>query len=150
MSVPKWQRTESKAAFIYQTYKLCIRLNEIMANKPKKYKTNNIDRILNAAFDALKNLQIANQIFMCEKTEEHDYLLRRKCLQLAQGDIQHVATTSYILLETIRRHDCENSVKLYKQEMEIGNACENISRLIDGVLKSDKELFRKHIKPQQG
>lgn len=37
MSVPKWKREESKAEFMYQTYKLCIRLNEIMANKPKKY-----------------------------------------------------------------------------------------------------------------
>ena len=99
MSVPKWKREESKAEFMYQTYKLCIRLNEIMANKPKKYKSNNIDQILNTAFSALKHLQTANAIFMCEKTPAQDYWLRRENLQVAQGEIHHVAQRSVIIIK---------------------------------------------------
>lgn len=117
-----------------------------MANKPRKYKTNNIDRILNTAFDALKHCQTANSIFFQQNSSEQDYFTRRKFLQTARGEIQNVATISYIFIETVRRHDSESGEKLYKQEMEIGDYCENINRLIEGVIKSDTEIYKKYIK----
>ena len=146
MAVPTWKRKLSNTEYLFQTYNFCIRLNEIMANKPRKYKTNNIDRILNTAFDALKHCQTANSIFFQQNSSEQDYFTRRKFLQTARGEIQNVATISYIFIETVRRHDSESGEKLYKQEMEIGDYCENINRLIEGVIKSDTEIYKKYIK----
>lgn len=150
MSVPVWKRKLSNTEFLFQTYNLCIRLNEIMANKPKKYQANNINRILNTAFDALKHLQTANSIYFHPNSPEQDYWVRRKLFQIARGEIQDLSTISYIFIETVRKHDYESAEKLYKQEMEIGDACEQINKLIEGVIKSDTDIYKKHIKPQEG
>ena len=149
MSVPTWKRKLSNTEFLFQTYNLCIRLNEIMANKPKKYKTNNIDRILNTAFDALKHCQMANSIYFQQNSPEQDYWTRRRLLQMARGEIQNVSTILYIFIETVRKHDSESGDKLYKQEMEIGDVCDRVNRLIEGVIKSDTEIYKKYIKAEQ-
>lgn len=153
MSVPTWKRKLSSAEFVYQTFQLCIRIGEIMVNKPQKYKVNYTDDIVKTSLEALKHLQIADSIFMSKYTKEEDYLLRRKHLLLGKGLVEHVATSSYVFLELVRKHDFasegENNKyysKLYDQEIEIGDRCENCHKLISGVIKSDSELYNKYIK----
>ena len=111
-----------------------------MANKPKKYRANMSDQILTTALDALKYLQTANSIFFTKISSEADYLTRRRLLQTGKGYIENVSTVFYIFIETVRKHDSENDDRLYKQEMEVGDACNTIIKRIDGILKSDKEI----------
>ena len=67
MSVPTWKRKPSSAEFIYQVYQLNIRLGEILANKPQKYKQNYTDHVVKTAMDALKHLQIADSIYLSNR-----------------------------------------------------------------------------------
>lgn len=158
MSVPVWKRKLSSAEYVYQTYQLNIRLGEILINKPQKYKANYADEIIQTALSALKHVQIADSIYLSKYSKESDYYMRRKNLQLAKGEVQHVATASFIYLEIVRHHDyasegvvkmVERYAKLYDQELEIGRMCESCHNLISGVIKSDTELFNKYIKPRK-
>ena len=156
MSVPTWRRKLSTTEYVWQTYKLNIRLGEILENKPKKYKPNYTDEIIQTALSALKHLQIVDSIYLSKTAPEQDYLERRRNLILARGEIQHIATACYIFLEIVRRHDYasegehkEDIAKLYDQEMEIGEQCEKCFELISGVIKSDTATYNKFIRPKQ-
>lgn len=158
MSVPVWKRKLSSAEYVYQVYQLNIRLGEILANKPQKYKTNYTDHIIQTALSALNHVQIADSVYLSKYSSEDDYLLRRKSLQLARGEIQHLATACYVFLEIVRKHDyasetdekaAQRKEKLYNQELEIGGKCEDCYNLISGVISSDSEVYKKYIKPRE-
>ena len=156
MSVPTWKRKLSGAEYVYQLYQLNIRLGEILNNKPQKYKTNYTDEIIQTALSAMKHVQVADSIYIGQYARADDFRIRREHLLLAKGELQHVATACYIFLEIVRRHDhaseSENEkagrvyAKIYDQELEIGDLCERCHKLIAGVIKSDSEIFNKHIK----
>ena len=148
MSVPTWKRQLSGAEYIYQTYQLNIRLGEILVNKPQKYKQNYADEIIKTGLSALGHVQIADSIYLGKSFSERDYLLRREQLVLARGEIHHVATSTFIYLEIVRKHDyaSDKYAKIYDQEMEVGERCEKCYKLISGVIKSDSELRNKYIK----
>jgi hypothetical protein len=151
-------RKLSSAEYVYRVYKLNIRLGEILINKPQKYKQNYSDQIIKTALSALEHVQTADSIFMSKYTKEEDYLLRKKCLLLAKGEIQHLATASYIFLEIVRKHDYASETvvgifdryaKIYDQELEIGEMCEECHKLIVAVLRSDRETYNKYIRPSE-
>lgn len=134
---------------MYQTYKLNIRLGEILASKPKKYQKNYSDEIIKTALSALGHLQIVDGVFLTKRSTETEYAVRQENLLLAKGEIAHVATASYIFLEIVRKHDVASEGeygKIYDQELEIGEMCEKCYQLIDGLIKSDKTLYNKYIK----
>lgn len=146
MSVPVWKRKLSSAEYVYQIYKLNIRLGEILMNKPQKYKTNYTDEIIQVALSALKHVQIADSIYVSKNMKESDFLVRRNNLLLARGEVQHLATSCYIYLEIIRIHHfgsqkMTESAKIYDQELEVGEMCENCYNLIKGILDHDKTVY---------
>ena len=152
MSVPVWKRKLSSTEYVYQIYRLAIRLSEILVNKPQKYKTNYTDNIIQTSLSALKHAQTADSIYLSRYSESKDYLLRRECLLLARGEIQHIATACYIFLEIVRKHDyasegTDKADKIYSQELEIGEMCENCHNLLGGVIRSDNDIYKKYIKP---
>lgn len=154
MSVPTWKRKLSSAEFIYQTYRLNLRLGEILINKPKKYKANYTDHIIKTALSALNHLQIADSIFLSKYSSELDFKIRRENLLLARGEIEGIATDCYIFLEIVRKHDYasqkvddEKSSKIFDQELEIGEMCESCYNLIKGVITHDNEIYKSYIKP---
>lgn len=143
MSVPVWKRNLSKAEYIYQTYRMNIRLGEILANKPKKYQKNYSDELIKTALSALKHLQVADSIFLTKQSTKKECEIREENLLLAKAEIAHVATVAYIFLEIVRTHDAASEGeygKIYDQELEIGDMCEKCYNLIDGVIKSDKYI----------
>lgn len=146
MSVPVWKRGESRTDFLYDAYQLSIRLVEITANKPKKYKGNLSDQIIKTSLEALKFLQTANSIYITKDSPLCDFEMRRKYLLVGKAYIENLATIFYIFIETVRKHDSENDDKLYKQEQEIGDLCNEAVKRIDGLIKSDKEIYNKYIK----
>lgn len=160
MSVPSWLRSQSSVEYLWRLYKLNIRIGEICANKPKKYKTNYGDAVIKTALEALKNAQLANNIYMSKSTPEIMYLKRQQHLAAARGLMANLSTISYIFLEQVKKSDQGASCydpevrkkstvraeKIGKEEEEIGLACETISRMISGVIKSDTAIYKKYIK----
>ncbi|MGN0362586.1 MAG: hypothetical protein ACI4ET_07075 [Bilifractor sp.] len=154
MSQPEWKRRLSGAEYIYQTYLLNVRLGEIMANKPQKYKQNYTDEIIKTALSALKHTQTADEIFLSRNSTAKEYEIRAANLIAARGEVSHVATASFIFLEIVRKHDYASEgkekefQKLYDQEMEIGEKCEKCHKLISGLISSDREIYKKYIMPK--
>ena len=178
MSVPVWKRKASSAQFIYEVYTLNIRLAQIVANKPQKYRANYGDEIIKSALSCLGHLQIADSIYLSKYSSEEDYKLRRSELLKARGLLTHISTASYIFLELVKRHDrasegkpkkaqteytpeqlseaeerrkkqeYEYKKKLSDQELEIGESCEKAYRLISALLEADKKIFKTYIKSE--
>ena len=155
MSVPVPKRNLSEAEYLFQTKELNRRIGEIMTNKPKKYKTNYADKIINAGLDALGNLQIVDSVYFDQHSSEEEYRIRREALLKAKGYLAHVSTASDIFLEIVKHHDYASeeknkheSVRIAKQQLEIGGRCQECINLIDGVLKYDKGIYKKYIKPR--
>lgn len=142
MSVPTWKRKQSSVEYLHKTYKLAIDIGGIVNNKPKKYKPNYGDALIKASLSALKHCQIANSIFVHPNMSEDDFILRRKHLIEARGNVDHIATVGYIFLELCRKCDGIDHEKITRQEMRIGDICTDCHNLISGVIKSDKERFK--------
>lgn len=163
MSVPTWLRGQSSAEYLWRLYKLNIRIAEICANKPKKYRQNYGDALIKAGLQAMQSAQMANEIFMSKTTPAELYMLRRKRLVTAKGLLANLATTAYIFLELVKKSDqgaqCYDpderqksqmrADKINREEEEIGLACEEITRMIIGILKNDTAIYNKHIKRRE-
>lgn len=143
MSVPSWKRSASKSEYIRLLHDLNVRIGQIVANKPKKYRGSYGDMLIKSSLDALKHAQIANSIFMTASTKAADYDLRRQHLLLARGMVENIATVSQIFLEICRKADRESSAKIYKEEAYIGETCGILQKKISGVLKSDAALMKR-------
>ena len=59
MSVPTWERNESKTEYLNMLYELNVNLGKIIMNKPKKYRENYGDHIIKTALESLKYAQTA-------------------------------------------------------------------------------------------
>lgn len=149
MSVPTWMRTTSKTKYLHRLYKLNIRIGEIVANHPKKYRANYGDSLITTALNALTHAQIGNGIFMHAAMTEADYQIRRKQLQGAKGYTEAIATIAYIYLELIAKTDGVKEEKILEQEEEIGLECAEISKMIKGVLDSDRRIYNSRPRKQQ-
>lgn len=143
MSVPSWKRSASKSEYIRLLYDLNVRIGQIVANKPKKYRGSYGDMLIKSGLEALKYVQTANGIFMTASTSREDYLLRRQHLLLARGTVESITTVSQIFLEICRKADRESSAQIYREEAYIGETCGIIQKKISGVLKSDAALMKK-------
>lgn len=141
MSVPTWMRSESKTKFLYRLYKLNIRIGEIVANHPTKYRASYGDNLIKNALLALNHAQIGNSIYMHVATPECDYHLRRSHLREAKGYTEAIATVAYIYLELTAKTDGAKRDKILRQEEEIGLECEEIAKMIKGVLDSDRRIY---------
>ena len=138
MSVPTWKRSESQTEYLWQMYQFTIRISEICANKPKKYKGSYADKIISLTCDAFVHARTANEIYV--KTRE-DYHLRRKHLMEAKGLIVSICTLSDIFLELCKRSPNCKRDKIIKEKETIGRFCYLITNLISGVMKSDAKRY---------
>ena len=135
------------------------RLGEILINKPKKYKQNYTDRIIQTGLRAYEDVQKADSIYLSKYSYEQDFFKRRDHLQEARGAVQSVASECGLFLDLVRHHDYaaqggaaddgRNYAKLYDQALEIGGMCEKCYELISGVLKADNELYKKAIRGRE-
>ena len=138
MSVPTWKREQAATEYLYQMYLFTIRISEICANKPKKYKTSYTDKIISLTCDAFTHARTANEIYVKTKA---DYEQRRMHLLEAKGIILSVCTLSDIFLEICKKSpDCKKA-KIIKEQETIGNFCYTITNLISGVIKSDAKRY---------
>lgn len=141
LSVPTWRRSLSRVEFLFQAYQLEIKVAQLVYKAPSKYRNTFGDMMIKDCTEAIKHGRCANDIYVTDKTT-----LDQRLYELSQmkACIDNVGTNAYVWMELIRKHDgidSKLSEKYYDKENEIGEACDNIIALIDGVKKSDKRLF---------
>lgn len=119
-----------------------VRIGQIIANKPKKYRDNYGDRIIQMGLDALKFARAANTIFMDENTTEEEFKKRRNYLRNVLICIDSLSSTADIFLELNRNCDGARAEKIDKEERWFGTTCRDIHVLVRGVMDSDKKVFK--------
>lgn len=147
MSVPIYERTTSKAEYVWQARQLAVRVGEMVNNKSKKYKNNYSDKIITLSLDIITSVTTANETYV---KFQSDYEIRRKNLIEAKGKLISLSTIIDIFLEQIKKSPevtpdkfRERNAKLGKQQIEIGGMINKCVDLVTGVLKSDEERFSK-------
>lgn len=140
MSVPTWLQSEAKSKFLWRLYRLNVRLGEIVANHPIKYRATYGDKLINTALQALIHARTGNAVWMNVGTSETDYKIRREHLKEAKGYTDAIAPLAYIYLELVRKADGVKPEKILKQEEEIGLESAEISKMIKGVMDNDRNL----------
>lgn len=139
MSVPTWKRSKSKTQFIYNCFELNKEVARIMTKVPKKYRTNYSDEIIKECMEALKHLQIGNDIVISDK--EYLLLARIKHFSEAIGILDNILTISYIFFEMLKENNELRNDWVDKSEETIGNYCDSIIRMTKKVIESDKRYF---------
>lgn len=139
MSVPTWKRTKSKTQFVYKCFELNKEVARIMTKVPKKYRTNYSDEIIKECMEALKHLQIGNDIVVTDK--EYLLLARTKHFSEAVGILDNVLTISYIFFEMMKENNELRNDWIDKSEELIGNYCDSIIKMTKRVIESDKQYF---------
>ena len=139
MSVPTWRRTEASTQYLWEIYQLNLDIAEIVANKPKKYKSTHSDLLVKTALTALSSANIANDIYI---TTEEDFKLRREYLTKAKGHIYNVSLLGDIFLELCKKSPECDKRKCTRQQERIGTRCARIIKLLNGVMKSDKNRYK--------
>lgn len=142
MSVPTWNRELSKTQYLFDTYKLAIRIGEIVMRKPTKYRPTYGDRLINDSLNAYRYAYYANSIFMGETTSEEDYKRRREYLRNAMLLIDGLSTTADIFLSLNYNLDGANKDQLNRQYEYIGSTTASIHKMIKGVMDSDTKVFK--------
>ena len=140
MSVPTWLQSEAKSKFLWRLYRLNVRLGEIVANHPIKYRATYGDKLINTALQALIHARAGNAVWMNVGTSETDYKIRREHLKEAKGYTDAIAPLAYIYLELVKKADGVKPEKILKQEEEIGLESAEISKMIKGVMDNDRNL----------
>lgn len=140
MSVPSWQRKLSSTQFLYELYALNKDIGHIVMNSPKKYRPNYGDNLIKRADEAMMYAQRANKIYLTKNSPQVDKDERRLCLLRAKGLVDNISTTASLFLDLCLDCDNVNAQKIYKREADIGERCELIIKLLNGVMKSDKRF----------
>lgn len=148
MSVPTYERTTSKAEYVWQARQLAVFIGMLVANKSKKYKSNYSDKIITLSLDILTCVITANETYVKSKS---DYEFRRNNLLQAKGFLVSLGTITDIFLEQIKKSPevttekfQERNAKIHNQQIQVGDKINQCVNLITGVLKSDEERFLKH------
>lgn len=140
MSVPTWKRKLSSTEYLHKLFELNKEIASIVMKKPSKYRVNYGDYLIKTSLEALKLGQIANRTYVID---DISYEVRRSALLKLQGEIDNIATVGYIFLELVRQSDSIKSEKIFKEENKIGDACNQISKMVGGVIRYDREKYKK-------
>jgi len=154
------EREVSTVQYVEAARKLNVDIAQTVANGPKKYMATYGDRLVNLALDVYSEVVQANSIHPSKGIRaEPDYLQRRAHLMEARGKVYAVAALAGIYFEVLKvarglqRNKGEivesdekiaRRSKLCSRMERIGGICNDEIKLINGVLKSDTERFRKY------
>lgn len=143
MSVPQNKRELSHIQFLYEIYKFNVRLGEICANSPKKYRANYADHIIKTALEALQLAQYGNSIYLSKSTTERAFEEREMSFKKAESLIDNISTTAQIFLDLTAK-DGVSKEKVIKRKGYIGTQANEIISLLQAVQKSDRERYKKY------
>lgn len=139
MSVPTWKRSKSKTQFIYDCFMLNKEIGRITTKVPKKYRTNYCDELIKESFEALKNLQIGNDIIV----GANQYMLGKRIYHFSEaiGILDNVLSLTYIFFEMMKENNELRNDWIDRSEELIGNYCDSIIKMTKKVIESDKRTF---------
>ena len=144
MAVPTWRRNLSRIEFLYQTYQLEVRIMQITFNISSKYKQTFGVTLLKDCDEALLHGRTANRIFV---KNQFQLDTRSYELDLMASCVDNIATHFYVLMELLRHHDgasLKDMEKYYDWANDIGERCDSIIAMINGVKESDRKKFNKN------
>lgn len=157
MTVPVPKRKLSGVQYIETARKLNVEIGHIVANGPKKYLNTYGDRIVNLGLAAYEAVIEANSIYPSKGVRaEQDYLQRRALLLKARGKVKALAAVAKIYFDLLVEakglqkmgeetdEKIASRAKQYARMDRLGCLCDEEIRLIQGVLKSDTEKFKKY------
>lgn len=142
MSVPSWERKLSKTNFLYKSYTLAVRIGQLVVKKPKKYRVNYGDSLIQNSLKAFNYLQRAQDIYLTKDLPMSEKMQRREYLIKARGITRNICTDAYIFYGLVKECDGMNYETLCKEVNEIGELVDDIVNLINGTLKSDKKYYK--------
>lgn len=138
MSVPTWNRKDSKMKYLSLTYDLSFEVINYLNKLPTKYRTGIGDELERELIHAMHNGKLANSIYgIGSKADMHE---RRYHLLQMKASIDTIATFTTILIEINRKHDGSDINKIKKllgYEERIGDKCNEINKCIAGLISSD-------------
>lgn len=145
-SVPTWKRNLSRVEYLFQTYQLAIRVGQIVHNTASKYKDTYGSILIKNCERAIFHGRAAQNIYI-----KDDLTLDQRLYEIAQARaaVDNLATYTYIWFETIRRHDGiseKDFARFFDYEEEVGDKCNTIIKLLDGLKRSDKEHYKEYKK----
>ena len=144
-NVPTWKRSLSKIEYIYKTYQLAILVGRIVHNSAGKYKDTYGEIVIKNCERALYHGRVANEIKIIDPLTFND---REYELKEMRAEVDNVATYAFIWFEEIRSFDGVNKKikdKTYKWEDQVGILADEIIKLIDGVCRYDRKIFREQL-----
>ena len=146
MSVPAWKRKISKTEYLYQTYQLEKEIVQLIYNTSSKYRHSFGDTLIMDCDKALLHGRTANDIWV---TDKQSLNYRQYELSQMKSAIDNICTHTYVWLECVRKHDgisTQKMGKLYERENRIGELCDIIVGLINGVKRSDRARFADNVR----
>ena len=162
MTVRVSDREESSCQYAESAKELAVRMVQIVTNGPKKYLVSYGDHLIRCTQDLYMHCQIANGIYPTRGPNLcNDYEQRRGHLLEARGLVDHVCSTAKIYLDLpigtlddldesdpdyeARRRKIEKlKVKNSNRKQEVGRRCARLAKLLNGVIRSDYDRFRKY------
>ena len=149
MSVSVPDRNESNTEFINQTYELNKKIGSLVSKLSPKYKSIYGDDMAKAGLKALRFLQTGNGIYIDKHTPQLLFDARTLCFNLAKGTIYNIPAT-YRLCTLVRieieKPSKEQKDKWITQSKNVFILANQIVKMIGGVIKSDKERYKKYRK----
>ena len=139
MSVPVWRRSESHTEFLWQLFLLNKDIAEIVANKPKKYKSTHSDLLIKQSLEALSKANIGNEIYV---NDEFDLKRRVALFGESKALVYNVALLGDIFLELCKKSTGCDETKCAKQQERIGDRCAICIKLLTGTIKADKKRYK--------
>lgn len=162
MTVRVSDREESSCQYADSAKELAVRVGQIVVNGPKKYLMSHGNHLICCSQDLYMHCQIANGIYPTRGPNlRSDYEQRRKHLLEARGRVDHVCSSAKIFLdlssgniadldesdpsyEAKRRKIERDKARNSKRKQEVGRRCARLAKLLNGVIRSDYERFRKY------
>lgn len=160
MSVLKSKRGESRAEFVYTAYSIYKHTLQFLTRLSARYARIMEMDISHAAFRLADNVFAGNAINV---RDEEARLIRERHFLEAQGALSTLKTTMTICYEVLMMNPegCftnskgkvlnsqEAAERIGSMSQEIGDLINKEDALLKGVLKSDKDRYRKALKKKE-
>lgn len=154
MSVLKNKRKESKAEYINCAYKIYICTIEFLSKLSARYSRLTAQDIAHTAYEIMSNCESANAIFPSDSIKAD---LREGYLLRAKASLQALDVSLSVVYDILSKNPsgafttstnknvakADAGRKLDNMSQELGELIDSELKMINKILKSDKEIIKK-------
>lgn len=138
MTVKVSDRSESKVEYVEQMRQLCVRVAQITANGPKKYRATYADELMRLSLQAVGCVTAANAMYV---STQADFEERRRLLQKGRALTYSIEAAAKLYLDTVAATNAQSKAKSYARMADLGERLNRERGLIKGVLDSDRKRY---------